>query len=61
QAQALVVYGRSEPSFASWSAARWAVEDAFENLLWASFPPEQIPDLLAELDALLADIHAQNW
>ncbi|MEN8171863.1 MAG: extracellular solute-binding protein, partial [Chloroflexota bacterium] len=33
QAQALVVYGRSEPSFASWSAARWAVEDAFENLL----------------------------
>jgi len=61
QAQDLIVYGRSEPSLASWFAARWAVQDAFDNLLWSSFSREQIPDLLAELDALLAEIHAQNW
>ncbi|MBE9524063.1 MAG: extracellular solute-binding protein [Chloroflexi bacterium] len=60
QAQDLILYSHSEPTLSSWFVARWAFQDAFNQLLGPNFSPEQIPDLLHELDALLDDIHAQN-
>jgi multiple sugar transport system substrate-binding protein len=61
QAQNLIVYSRSEPTHSSWHVARWAVQDAFDQLLRANFSRDQIPELLNELDALLAEIHAQYY
>ena len=61
QAQKLIVYSRSEPTHSSWHVARWAVQDAFDQLLRTNFSREQIPELLQELDALLAEIHAQYY
>ena len=60
QAQEMIAYSRSEPSFRSWYIARWAVQDAFNQLLQPDFLAGQIPDLLQELDAVLSEINSRN-
>lgn len=59
-AQNLIRYSRVEPGFGSWGVARWAVGDAAEQLSDPGFTREQIPALLKDLNATMAEIHVQN-
>jgi ABC-type glycerol-3-phosphate transport system substrate-binding protein len=56
----VIPYGKVEPNFGSWGVARWALSDAVDQLIDPDFPSEDIPFLLEELDALLAETHIQN-
>ncbi|MCJ7701623.1 MAG: extracellular solute-binding protein [Anaerolineales bacterium] len=56
----LVSYSRSEPVFGAWGVARWALGDAFEALINPDFTRQEIPLLLEDLDALLAEISANR-
>jgi multiple sugar transport system substrate-binding protein/sn-glycerol 3-phosphate transport system substrate-binding protein len=49
----------AEPSLPSWSVVRWMMGDALAELLSADFTADQIPDLLASLDQLAAEINNQ--
>ena len=56
-AEELIPYSNSEPGFGSWGVARWALSDYAELLFSPEFSSEQIPTMLVELDATLAEIH----
>jgi ABC-type glycerol-3-phosphate transport system substrate-binding protein len=49
----------SEPSIASWSVMRWALEDATTQLFNPQFSADQIPALLENLDSVAAEIFTQ--
>jgi ABC-type glycerol-3-phosphate transport system substrate-binding protein len=51
---------RAEPGLGSWGVARWAVDSAVEQLLDPGYAAEEIPALLATLDATLSEIHQKN-
>jgi multiple sugar transport system substrate-binding protein len=59
-AQALIPLGRGEPSYVSWSVARWALSDATTTLLSTDFSSEEIPELLEDLEMVLEEIHIQR-
>ena len=59
-AQALIPFGRGEPSYVSWSVARWALSDAAATLLSPGFSSEEIPNLLEDLEVVLEEIHIQR-
>ena len=59
-AQDLIPYSRSEPVFGSWSVARWALSEAAAAITNPDFSTQEIPNLLGELDTLLAEIHVQK-
>jgi ABC-type glycerol-3-phosphate transport system substrate-binding protein len=46
-----------EPLYPSWGIARWAIDDAAWMLFSSDFNSEDIPKLLDDLDATMAEIH----
>lgn len=56
----LVSYGHPEPVFGSWSVGRWALSDVAMELAHENLSAQEIPLILEDLDALLAEIHAQK-
>ncbi len=60
EALAWIPYSKFEPRLGSWGIARWAVGEAAGELAKPGFDSASIPDLLAELNALLAETHLQN-
>ena len=50
-------FARSEPSFQSWGAVRWALSDAGTQLFRPYFEASQIPGLLDFLDQTAAGLH----
>jgi ABC-type glycerol-3-phosphate transport system substrate-binding protein len=59
QALSLLPVGRSEPSLASWSVMRWALNDAMTQLIDPKVTTDQIPAILENLDAVAAEIYSQ--
>ncbi len=59
QALALLPDARSEPSLASWSVMRWALEDATAQMFNPQFGADQIPSMLENLDSLAWEIIIQ--
>jgi multiple sugar transport system substrate-binding protein len=59
QALELIPDARSEPSLASWSMMRWALEDVITQLFDPKFAADQIPALLEKLDSVAAEINSQ--
>jgi multiple sugar transport system substrate-binding protein len=55
----LLPYARNEPSYASWSVVRWALNDAMAELFDLQFTAGQIPALLENLDQVAAEIFTQ--
>jgi multiple sugar transport system substrate-binding protein len=55
----LLPVARSEPSLASWSVMRWALQDALLSLFDAQLGADQVPSLLERLDSLAAEIADQ--
>ncbi len=60
QAQTLIPLTQTEPIFGSWGIARWAVQDAAEELINPTFASADIPILLETLNETLAEIHLEN-
>jgi ABC-type glycerol-3-phosphate transport system substrate-binding protein len=50
---------RSEPSLASWSVMRWALNDVMAQLIDPQFSVDQIPSLLENLDIVASEIFNQ--
>ena len=59
QALSLLPYAHSEPSLASWSVVRWALNDAMAELINPQFTRDQIPALLENLDNVAGEIFSQ--
>jgi hypothetical protein len=59
QALNLIPDAHSEPSLASWSVMRWALEDVITQLFAPQFGADQIPALLEKLDSVAAEIYSQ--
>jgi multiple sugar transport system substrate-binding protein len=59
QALELIPDAHGEPSLASWSVMRWALEDATMQLFSQQFIADQIPELIRNLDRLSAEIFGQ--
>ncbi len=59
QALSLLPVARSEPSLASWSVMRWALNDAMTQLIDPKLSSDQIPLLLENLDGVAAEIYSQ--
>ena len=59
KALGLLPEARSEPSHASWSVMRWALQDAMSWLFSQQFGADQIPSLLEELDRVAAEVVTQ--
>ena len=59
QALELLPDARSEPSLASWSMMRWALEDVMNQLFDPQFGTDQIPLLLENLDKTADEIYSQ--
>jgi multiple sugar transport system substrate-binding protein len=55
----LLEQAQAEPSLPSWSVVRWMMGDALAQLFSASFTPDQIPDLLLNLDQQAAEVNNQ--
>jgi len=53
----LLEYGQTEPNMASWGSVRWAVFDAFEDIIYSQI--EDIPSLLDELDLTATELVAE--
>ncbi len=53
---ALIPLAQPAPPAAGWRAARFVLEDAAWQAMQSHIPPEQIPDILAELDATIAEV-----
>lgn len=56
----LIPFSLVEPGFGSWGIGRWTLQDASAELILPGFTSQEIPLLLEELAAILAEIHAQN-
>lgn len=59
QALVLLPMARGEPSLASWSMVRWALNDSIFELIDPKFTREQIPSLLDSLDSTADEIFRQ--
>lgn len=59
QALSLLPVARGEPSVASWSVMRWALNDAMTQLIDPKLTSDQIPVLLENLDGVAAEIYHQ--
>ena len=59
QALELLPDVHSEPSLASWSMMRWALEDVMAQLFDPQFDADQIPSLLEKLDSVADEIYSQ--
>ncbi len=59
EAMTLLPNSRSEPSLASWSVMRWALNDAMTQLINPQFVADQIPSLLENLDSVASEIYNQ--
>jgi multiple sugar transport system substrate-binding protein len=59
QALELIPDAKSEPSLASWSMMRWALEDVIVQLFDPKFGADEIPSLLEKLDSVAAEIYSQ--
>ena len=59
QALSLLPDAHSEPSLASWSVMRWALNDAMSELVNPQFSADQIPALLENLDSVASEIFSQ--
>ena len=54
----LLPYGAAEPGWSSWGSVRRSVGDTFAAIIQGT--PDQIADLLAELDETAAEAHAET-
>jgi ABC-type glycerol-3-phosphate transport system substrate-binding protein len=59
EALGLLPDAHSEPSLASWSVMRWALEDAIAQLFNPQFGADQISSMLENLDSLAEEIILQ--
>jgi ABC-type glycerol-3-phosphate transport system substrate-binding protein len=59
EALELLPDARSEPSLASWSMMRWALNDAMTELMNSTFNADQILSLLENLDNVATEIFNQ--
>jgi multiple sugar transport system substrate-binding protein len=59
EALGLLPDAHSEPSLASWSVMRWALNDAMTELMNPQLSADQIPSLLEKLDNVAAEIFTQ--
>ena len=59
EAMKLLPDTRSEPSLASWSVMRWALNDTMDQLINPKFSADQIPSLLENLDGVASEIYKQ--
>jgi multiple sugar transport system substrate-binding protein/sn-glycerol 3-phosphate transport system substrate-binding protein len=59
QALALLPDAHAEPSIASWSMVRWALNDAITELINPKLTSDQIPSLLEKLDNVALEINNQ--
>lgn len=55
-----LVYGKIEPRFESWSSVRYAVGDAIAQIAQEGFTADQIPQLMADLQAEADELHAES-
>ncbi|UCF61414.1 MAG: extracellular solute-binding protein [Anaerolineaceae bacterium] len=55
-----LVYGKVEPRFESWSSVRYTLADAFALLNQEGFTVDQIPQILADLQAEADELHAET-
>lgn len=53
---ALIPLAQPAPVAAGWRVARWVLEDAAWQIMQSHIPTEQIPQILAELDATVAEV-----
>jgi len=61
EAMELLPDAHGEPSLASWSVMRWALEDVMRQLFGPQFAADQIPALLEELDNVADEIYSQVY
>ena len=57
---AFIEYGKVEPRFESYQSVRYALNDAFAKIAQEGFTADQIPGLLAELQAEVDELHAET-
>ena len=55
-----LVYGKFEPRFESFQSVRYAMGDAIAQIAQEGFTADQIPQLLADLQAEADDLHAET-
>jgi ABC-type glycerol-3-phosphate transport system substrate-binding protein len=56
----LLEFGKFEPRYESWSSVRYEMQDAAAEMFQEGFDNATIADLLAELDAAAAELHAET-
>ncbi len=59
-AAAWIPFAQPAPQAAGWRVARFVLEDAAWQAMQSYIPPEQIQNILAELDETVAEVLAQN-
>jgi len=57
---AYIEYGKIEPRFESYQSVRYAIQDAIVQIAQEGFTADQIPGLLAELQAEVDELHAET-
>ncbi|MFV9674588.1 MAG: extracellular solute-binding protein [Anaerolineales bacterium] len=57
---AYIEYGKVEPRFESYQSVRYAIQDAIVQIAQEGFTADQIPGLLAELQAEVDELHAET-
>jgi multiple sugar transport system substrate-binding protein len=57
---AYIEYGKVEPRFESYQSVRYAIQDAIVQIAQDGFTADQIPGLLAELQAEVDELHAET-
>jgi multiple sugar transport system substrate-binding protein/sn-glycerol 3-phosphate transport system substrate-binding protein len=57
---AYLQYGKFEPRFESFQSVRYAMQDAFALITQDGFTADQIPQLLADLQAECDELHAET-
>ena len=57
---AYLEYGKVEPRFESYQSVRYAIQDAIVQIAQEGFTADQIPGLLAELQAEVDELHAET-
>ena len=57
---AYIEYGKVEPRFESYQSVRYALQDAIAQIAQEGFTADQIPGLLAELQAEVDELHAET-
>ena len=57
---AYIEYGKVEPRFESYQSVRYAIQDAIVQIAQEGFTADQIPGLLADLQAEVDELHAET-